>query len=131
MRLFLCALAITALSACNLVYKQDVQQGNVLDEDNVAQLELGMTKRQVLVLLGSPSVQSPFHANRWDYVNTFSRRGGAPIKRVLTLRFEDERLASVEGSFLEQDTVAAEALRRMQAPDDVPIQDMESLRREI
>ncbi len=130
MRLFLCALAIAALSACNLVYKQDVQQGNVLDEDNVAQLELGMTKRQVLVLLGSPSVQSPFHANRWDYVNTFARRGGDPIKRVLTLRFEDERLVSVEGSFLEQDTVAAEALRRMQAPDDAPIQDLETLRRE-
>ncbi len=130
MRLFLCLLVITALSACNLVYKQDVQQGNVLDEDNVAQLELGMTKRQVQVLLGSPSVQSPFHANRWDYVNTFSRRGGDPIKRVLTLRFEDERLASVEGSFLEQDTVAAEALRRMQAPDDAPIQDLETLRRE-
>lgn len=130
MRLFICALAIATLSACNLVYKQDVQQGNVLDEDNVAQLELGMTKRQVQVLLGSPSVQSPFHANRWDYVNTFSRRGGDPIKRVLTLRFEDERLASVEGSFLEQDTVAAEALRRMQAPDDAPIQDLETLRRE-
>lgn len=130
MRLFLCALAIAALSACNLVYKQDVQQGNVLDEDNVAQLELGMTKRQVLVLLGSPSVQSPFHVNRWDYVNTFARRGGDPIKRVLTLRFEDERLVSVEGSFLEQDTVAAEALRRMQAPDDAPIQDLETLRRE-
>ena len=130
MRLFICALAIAALSACNLVYKQDVQQGNVLDEDNVAQLELGMTKRQVLVLLGSPSVQSPFHANRWDYVNTFSRRGGEPIKRVLTLRFEQDRLASIEGSFLEQDTVAAEALRRMQAPDDPPIQDLETIRRD-
>jgi outer membrane protein assembly factor BamE len=130
MRLLISAILILCLSACNLVYKQDVQQGNVLDEDNVAQLELDMTKRQVMVLLGTPSVQSPFHANRWDYVNTFSRRGGEPIKRVLTLRFEDERLASVEGSFLEQDSVAAEALRRMQAPDDAPIQDLETLRRD-
>ncbi len=127
MRLLICALAIAALSACNLVYKQDVQQGNVLDEDNVAQLELGMTKRQVLVLLGSPSVQSPFHSDRWDYVNTFSRRGGEPIKRVLTLQFDGERLDSIEGSYLEQDTVAAEALREMQAPDDPPIQDLETI----
>lgn len=130
MRLLLCVIAVLALSGCNLVYKQDVQQGNVLDEDSVAQLELGMTKRQVQVLLGSPSVQSPFHADRWDYVNTFTRRGTDQFKRVLTLRFEDERLASVEGSFLEQDTVAAEALRRMQAPDEVPIQDLDTLRRD-
>lgn len=130
MRVILCALLVIALAGCNLVYRQDVQQGNLLDESNVAQLELGMTKRQVIVLLGSPSVQSPFHQNRWDYVNTFARRGGEPIKRVLTLNFENDRLSSVEGSFLEQDTVAAEALRRMQAPDEVPIQDLETLRRD-
>lgn len=129
MRLLLCGLLALTLSACNLVYRQDVQQGNVLDEDNVAQLELGMTKRQVVVLLGTPSIQSPFHSNRWDFVNTFARRGGEPTKRVLTLNFENDRLVSVEGTFLEQDTVAAEALRRMQAPDDVPIQDLDSLRR--
>lgn len=130
MRHALCALIIMTLSACNLVYKQDIQQGNVLDDDSVAQLETGMTKRQVLVLLGSPSVQSPFHTNRWDYMNTFARRGGEPVKRVLTLRFEEDRLASVEGSYLELDTVAAQALRQMQAPDDVPIQDLETIRRD-
>lgn len=130
MRKLLCALAILALSGCNLVYKQDIQQGNILDEDSVSQLEIGMTKRQVLVLLGSPSVQSPFHADRWDYMNTFSRRGGEPVKRVLTLRFEQDRLTSVEGTYLEQDTVAAQALRDMQAPDDVPIQDLETIRRD-
>lgn len=130
MRLLISALLVVALSGCNLVYRQDVQQGNVLDEDDVTQLELGMTKRQVLVLLGTPSVQSPFHSDRWDFVNTFARRGGTPTKRVLTLNFDNDRLVSVEGTFLEQDTVAAEALRRMQAPDSVPIQDLDSLRRD-
>lgn len=130
MRKFLCALAILLLSGCNLVYKQDIQQGNILDEDSVAQLEMGMTQRQVMVLLGTPSVQSPFRTDRWDYMNTFSRRGGTPVNRVLTLRFEQDRLVSVEGSYLDQDTVAAQALRRMQAPDEVPIQDLESIRRD-
>ena len=129
MRLTLSFLLLVALTGCNLIYKQDIQQGNVLDDDSVAQLETGMTKRQVLVLLGSPSVQSPFHSDRWDYMNTFARRGGDPVKRVLTLRFEEERLASIEGSYLEQDTVAARALREMQAPDDVPIQDLETIQR--
>ncbi|MEE4638216.1 MAG: outer membrane protein assembly factor BamE [Wenzhouxiangella sp.] len=134
MRLTASALLMTVcillLAGCNLVYKQDIQQGNVIDDDSVAQLETGMTKRQVMVLLGTPSVQSPFHADRWDYMNTFSRRGSDPVIRVLTLRFEDQRLASVEGSYLEQDTVAARALREMQAPSEVPIQDLESIRRD-
>jgi len=127
MRLILCAILAIALSACGLVYKQNIQQGNVLDDDDVAQLDIGMTKRQVLVLLGSPSVHSPFHDDRWDYVNTFSRRGGSPIQRTLTLRFDANRLASVEGSYLDQDSVAAQALRDLQRPDDQPIQDLDSV----
>lgn len=116
------------LAGCGLVYKQDIQQGNILDEDKVARLELGMTKRQVTVLLGSPSIQSPFHADRWDYMNTFARRSGKPVKRVLTLRFEDNRLISLEGSYLDQDTVAARALRDLQAPErHTPIQDLDSV----
>ncbi len=129
-RLLTIALLALSLAACGLVYKQDIQQGNVLDEDNVAQLELGMTKRQVTVLLGSPSVHSPFHADRWDYMNTFARRAGTPVKRVLTLRFENDRLASVEGSYLDQDSVAAQALRDLQAPEQqAPVQDLDTLRR--
>lgn len=129
-QIVLCALLAFSLTACNIVYKQDIQQGNVLDDDDVSRLEIGMTKRQVQVLLGSPSVTSPFHENRWDYVNTFSPRGTNKVKRVLTLRFEDDRLAELEGSFLDQDSVAAQALRDLQRRDDQPIQDLESLRRE-
>ncbi|MCC5866233.1 MAG: outer membrane protein assembly factor BamE [Wenzhouxiangella sp.] len=129
-RITLLSLLALCLAGCNLVYKQNIQQGNVLDEDDVARLELGMTKRQVQVLLGSPSVHSPFHADRWDYVNTFAPRGTNMSKRILTLRFENERLASVEGSYLDQDSVAAQAMRDLQRPDDQPIQDLESLRRE-
>lgn len=130
MRQFLCVLALFAMSGCNLVYKQDIQQGNVLDEDSVSQIELDMTKRQVLVLLGTPSVQSPFHADRWDYVNTYARRGVDPVKRVLTLHFEQDRLVSLDGNYLEQDSIAAQALRDMQVPDDAPIQDLETIRRD-
>ncbi len=130
-RLFPALLVALVISGCNLVYKQDIQQGSVLDDDAVAQLELGMTKRQVLVLLGSPSVTSPFHDARWDYMNTYSRRGNTPEKRVLTLRFDRaDRLETIEGNYLDQDSVAARALRELQQPSDTPIQDMESMSRD-
>ncbi len=115
------------MSGCGLVYKQDIQQGNVLDADDVGELSEGMTKRQVQVLLGSPSVHSPFHADRWDYMNTYSRRGGKPEKRVLTLRFENNRLMAMEGNYLDEEDLAQQALDDLQDQDEQPIQDLDTL----
>jgi outer membrane protein assembly factor BamE len=124
----LAVLHLTLLTGCGgLIYKQDIQQGNVLDADDVAELSEGMTKRQVQVLLGSPSVQSPFHADRWDYMNSYARRGGRPEKRVLTLHFENNRLVAMEGNYLDEDDVARRALEELQEPEDTPIQDLDTL----
>lgn len=127
----LALLSVLILTACGgLVYKQDIQQGNVLDSDDVAELETGMTKRQVQVLLGTPSINSPFHNDRWDYMNTYARRGGKPEKRVLTLYFENDSLATIEGSYLDEESMAGEALDELQDPEETPIQDLDSLREE-
>lgn len=84
-------------SGCNIIYKQNVQQGNALEQEDLDQLEIGMTRNQVSFLLGTPAIQDPFHHDRWDYVSTFSRRGGEPVRRLVTLRFEDDRLAEMYG----------------------------------
>ena len=120
-------LLFASLTGCAFVYKQDIQQGNVLDADDVAELNEGMTKRQVLVLLGSPSIQSPFHADRWDYMNTYARQGGKTETRVLTLRFESDRLVAMEGSYLDETDVASQALDELQDDEERPIQDLETL----
>lgn len=109
---------VLGLSGCaDWVYRQDIQQGNVLEEEDLNQLALGMTKRQVAVLLGSPSVQSPFHADRWDYVNTYARRGQAFVSRTLTLVFAEDALVSIEGNYLDQDSETAQLLRSLQSPN--------------
>lgn len=97
------AMLALSLASCRLVYTPDVQQGNLLDKKNVAQLQPGMTKRQVLVLMGSPSVSSPFDHDRWDYVSTQQHRGG-PIKvRTLSLTFNNDTLVRTEGDFFAED----------------------------
>ena len=73
-------------TGCNLIYKQNIQQGNAIEQDDLDELYIGMNQRQVLFVLGTPSVQDPFHQDRWDYVQTFSRRGGAMVQRTVTLR---------------------------------------------
>jgi len=97
------AILASSVAACGLVYVPDVQQGNLLDKKNVEQLKPGMTKRQVLVLMGSPSVATPFDQNRWDYVSTQQHRGG-PIKvRTLSLSFNNDSLVRTEGDFFAED----------------------------
>lgn len=92
-----------SLASCRLVYTPDVKQGNILTKDAVEQLKPGMTKRQVLVLLGSPSVSDPFDHDRWDYVSTQQHRGG-PIKiRTFTLTFNNDTLVRTEGDFFAED----------------------------
>lgn len=96
-------LPILAVTGCGIVYKQDIQQGNLLEKKNVEQLKPGMTKRQVVVLLGSPSIASPFDHDRWDYLSTFSRRGGKMTQRTLTLYFNNDVLVRTEGNYFPQD----------------------------
>src|SRR4030095_2682906 len=59
-----------ATAGCGMLYRQPIYQGKLLEKTNVAQLQTGMDKRQVMTLLGSPSVADPFHHDRWDYVAT-------------------------------------------------------------
>lgn len=97
--------AVLALSiaGCHIVYTPDVQQGNLLDKTLVDQLKPGMTKHQVLVLIGTPSVSTPFDQSRWDYVSTQSHRGGPLNVRTFTLTFNNETLVRTEGDFFAQD----------------------------
>jgi outer membrane protein assembly factor BamE len=67
------ACSVLLLSGCAveryfLEYRVNVQQGNVVEQKNIAQLRPGMTRDQVRYVLGTPLLQDPFHANRWDYV---------------------------------------------------------------
>jgi len=97
-RLFICLCACLFLgSGCNLIYKQNIQQGNALEQEDLDQLELGMTKNQVSFLMGTPAIHDPFHHDRWDFVSTFSRRGGEPVRRLVTLEFENDRLTAMAG----------------------------------
>jgi len=97
LHLFLLVPLIAAAAGCGLIYKQNIQQGNALEQDELDELYIGMNQRQVLFVLGTPSIRDPFHPERWDYVQTFSRRGGDPVQRTVTLRFEDGLLAEIVG----------------------------------
>ena len=77
-------------------YKIDVVQGNVITREQVSALKTGMTRVQVRDVLGTPLLQSVFHAGRWDYVFSYRRGGGPDQIRKLAVFFEGNNLVRVE-----------------------------------
>ncbi len=113
-KLLLVLLVALITSGCGVLYRQPIYQGNLLDKTNVDQLQAGMDKRQVMTLLGTPSVRDPFHQDRWDY--TASRRtgrSGSTEVKNMTLYFENQALARWEGDYFpEEDSELAKTMAR-------------------
>lgn len=107
----LAVLACAALSGCSAgawgwlpgIYRIDIQQGNAVTQEMVSQLQPGATKRQVAYIMGTPLIQDAFHKDRWDYVFTNEPSGEERSAKRLTLYFEKDQLAGVEGDFRPSD----------------------------
>ncbi len=99
-KVFFLSCLFTAFSGCNLIYEQDVQQGNVLNDEMLDNLEQGMSKTEVQYYIGTPLIEDPFHANRWDYFYAYREGGENKTEhRIITLLFdEQDRLADITGS---------------------------------
>lgn len=97
-RLALPTLCLAAFLSAGCVYKMKIQQGNYLVTESVSQLKEGMTRSQVRFLLGTPMVPVAFDDSRWDYYYFFSSKKThkEPLKRRLTVYFEDEKVARIE-----------------------------------
>ncbi|SDJ92627.1 outer membrane protein assembly factor BamE [Microbulbifer yueqingensis] len=96
----LCAL----ISACSLfqfpgVHKIKVQQGNIITQEMVDQLQPGMTRRQVRFVLGTPLLEDTFNADRWDYVNRVREPDGEVTQKRLSVFFNGDILIATSGDW--------------------------------
>ena len=96
------------LAACSSMstpqpYRIDIQQGNVITQEMVAQLKPGLTRDQVKFILGSPLVADMFHTDRWDYVYMLQPGKGEVQRRRLTVIFEDNKLVRLAGDVVAGD----------------------------
>ncbi|MES0875098.1 outer membrane protein assembly factor BamE [Sinimarinibacterium thermocellulolyticum] len=81
-----------------MIYKLPTRQGNVIEQKQLDQLQIGMTREQVRYLMGTPLAASPFREDRWDYVGYYKSPRGREAKRVVSLHFDDAgRLVRMEG----------------------------------
>ncbi len=96
-RLLLTAILLSALGGCSYlkfpgVYKIVIQQGNVITQDMIDELEPGMTRRQVRFVLGTPLIDDPFADDRWDYFYSFTNPNGREFSHYVTVVFQDDKL---------------------------------------
>ena len=88
------ALAVLG-SGC--IYRMPIQQGNFLEDKELNQIQIGMTRTQVKYLLGTPMVADPFENTRWDYVYTLRQGGIAKAnRRHFIVYFADDKVVKVE-----------------------------------
>jgi len=103
------ALLLSLVAGCSSVnigpHRIDVQQGNALDQENVARLKPGLNRSQVRFLLGTPLVVDPFRTDRWDYVYVFYKAGKLAEQKRITLYFEGDTLVRIEGDMPEPPAV--------------------------
>ncbi len=85
----------TLLMGCS-AHKLEIQQGNIIDPEAVSQLQPGMTKKQVLFIMGTPLLTDPFHQNRWDYIYLLSKSDHSRKEERLTLFFDGDTLSRIE-----------------------------------
>jgi len=89
------------------VHKITIQQGNIVTQEMVDQLKPGMTRNQILFIMGDPVIRNPFNKDRWDYIYFINAPGFPEEQRKMSLYFENDRLASFSGNFTPTDTEPA------------------------
>ena len=102
----LALLACLGVSACSGkipgIYRIPIQQGNVITVEMLQKLELGMDKRKVSFILGTPLVTDAFHLDRWDYFYSYEPGSGAREQQTASLFFEEDRLTRIDANINSQ-----------------------------
>jgi outer membrane protein assembly factor BamE len=81
-------------------YRPDIQQGNFISQEMLAQLKVGQTREQVKFILGTPLLTDIFHANRWDYPFYLARGDGELTQARVTVYFKDDKVEKFDGGNL-------------------------------
>jgi outer membrane protein assembly factor BamE len=89
------------LNACSWLrpYQPNIQQGNILSDQMVSELRVGMSKEQVVRTLGNPISSTVLHEDHWIYAYTFQRNGGPITKKHLELYFQHNSLVRIGANY--------------------------------
>ena len=89
-------------------YRPDIQQGNFISREMMAQIKEGQSRDQVKFILGTPLLMDAFHADRWDYPFYLARGNGELTAARVSIYFKDNVVSRFDGANLptEQEYIA-------------------------
>ncbi|WP_148864187.1 outer membrane protein assembly factor BamE [Marinobacter fonticola] len=97
-------LSLVLLAGCVFpgVYKINVQQGNIVDDEALGQLEEGMPRNQVHAILGTPIMLNPVDDSREYYTYTYQKAGGEIKEQRVIVYYEADSYLHYEAQLLEE-----------------------------
>ena len=92
-------LSVLLLTSCSIprIFQVVISQGNLVDQEMLDKLEIGMTESQVKFVMGTPLISDTFYPNRWDYFTSVTQGENSYTNQKITLYFKDNKLVSWEG----------------------------------
>jgi len=93
------------IAGCSIpkTYEVVIAQGNLVDQEMIDKLEVGMTESQVKFVMGSPLISDTFYPNRWDYFTSVTQGSETFTEQKITLYFEENKLARWEGEVISEE----------------------------
>ena len=70
-----------------------LDQGRLIDNEKFQKIDVGLTKEQIIYLIGKPTLESPFLDNKWNYIhfnNTNEKK-----QKILTIHFKNEKVFEI------------------------------------
>ena len=95
--------SLLVLNGCVRTYRVEIQQGNVISAEQIEKITPGTSRNEVRFILGTPLIEDPFHAERWDYFYSLNpAKGEIVTKYRLSVWFENDQVLQtvVEGAGL-------------------------------
>lgn len=71
-----------------------IQQGNFIKENQLEQIKIGMTKRQVIHIMGSPVLNTLYSDNKLEYVFTITTDHKITEFEKVVISFDENNLVS-------------------------------------
>jgi len=136
-KLMIVTLALS-LNACSYngslnlpgLYRIDIQQGNIIDQDMLSRLRPGMDKNQVEFILGTPAIVDPFHIDQWEYLFSMAEESENRQQRHFRIHFIDDKLSYISGDIVVSDRDFSDPIRQSKSVD-VPLQNKKGIFKRI
>jgi outer membrane protein assembly factor BamE len=81
------------------LHKVTIQQGNVITQRMIDQLEPGLTRSQVAYIMGEPIYRNSFDDSRWNYIYSIEIPGAYKEQKRLTIYFDGDVMTHFDGDY--------------------------------